>query len=70
MRDRIAAETPKEREARIHRMSTLQHQRLAAETISEREVRVQLASERESDSRAYREHSSQHKEYKCYKMMR
>ena len=58
MRDRIAAETAEEREARLLCMSTLQHQRLAAETVSERDGRLQQISERESDNCAHREHSS------------
>ena len=33
----MAAETPKEREGRLQRMSTNQHEKLAAETPEERE---------------------------------
>ena len=39
MRGRLAAETPEEREARLQRMSTNQHERLAVETSKERETR-------------------------------
>ena len=44
MRDRLAAETPEEREARLQHMSTYQHERLAAETPKEREARLQHMS--------------------------
>ena len=49
MRDRLAAETPKEREARLQHMSTYQHERLAAETAEEREVRLQCDRQRHRD---------------------
>ena len=40
MRNRLAAETTKAREARLQRMSTNQHERLAVETHEERETRL------------------------------
>ena len=43
MRDRLAAETPEERE-RLQRMSTNQHKMLAVETPEERETRLQRMS--------------------------
>ena len=49
MRDRLAAETPEEREARLQHMSTYQHERLAAETAKEREVRLQCDRQRHRD---------------------
>ena len=42
--ERLAAETPEEREARLQHMSTYQHERLAAETPEEREARLQHMS--------------------------
>ena len=41
MRDRLAVETPEEREARLQRMSTNQHERLAVESPKKREARLQ-----------------------------
>ena len=43
-RERMAAETPEERERRLQWMSTNQHERLAAETPEEREGRLQWMS--------------------------
>ena len=64
-RDRLAAETPNEREvrlqymrdklaaekreARLQHMSTYQHERLAAETAEERELRLQCDRQRHRD---------------------
>ena len=45
MRVRLAAETPKEREARLQQMSTYQRERLAAETVAERERGQAAANE-------------------------
>ena len=39
--ERMAAETPEERERRLQQMSTNQHRRLAGETPEERETRLQ-----------------------------
>ena len=44
MRDRLAAETPEEKETRSQQMSTYQHERLAVETPRERETRLQQMS--------------------------
>ena len=41
MRDRVAAETPEERETRLQQMSTSQCERLAVETPEPRETRLQ-----------------------------
>ena len=46
MRDRLAAETPDERETRLHRMSTNQRERLAVEAPEERETRLQQMRDR------------------------
>ena len=40
-RERLAVETPEEREGRLQRMSTNQHERLAVETPEERESRLE-----------------------------
>ena len=45
MRDRLAAETSEEGEARLQRMCTNQRDRLAAESVEQREDRRQRASE-------------------------
>ena len=52
MRDRLAAETPEERGARLQRMSTNQRERLAVETSEEKELRLERYSSR------YREQQS------------
>ena len=49
MRDRLAAETPEEREARLQHMSTYQHEGLAVETAKEREVKLQCDRQRHRD---------------------
>ena len=45
-RERLAAETGEEREARLQQMSTNQCQRLAAETGEEREAKLQQIRDR------------------------
>ena len=42
--ERLAVETPEERETRLQRMSTNQHERLAVETPEEREARLHRMS--------------------------
>ena len=48
MRDRLAAETPEERETRLQRMSSNQYERLAVETPEERETRLQQMRDRQA----------------------
>ena len=59
MRDRLTAESAEEREARLQRMSTLQHARLAVETDEEREDRLQRAREQSSQVLLFEQHSIQ-----------
>ena len=59
MRDRLAVESPEEREARLRQMSIHQRQRLTVETVEEREVRLQRARQRERDIRTCGEQTSQ-----------
>ena len=73
MRDRLAAETPEEREARLQHMSTYQHERLAAETAEEREVRLQCDRQRHRDQQLvqsqlplFEQHSIQAKMHKFH----
>ena len=44
MRDRLAHESPQEREARLRQLSAQQRQRLATESIEEREARLRQLS--------------------------
>ena len=43
--ERMAAETPEERETRLQQMSTNQHEWLTVETPTEREMRLQQTAE-------------------------
>ena len=44
MRDRLALESPQEREARLRQVSAQQHERLAKESVEEREARLRQLS--------------------------
>ena len=52
MRDRLAAESDEQREARLQQMSDTQRERIAAETIEQRQVRLQNISERQQGLRS------------------
>ena len=52
-RERLAAETEAEREARLQQMSTYQRERLAAETEEEREVRLRCDRQRHRDQQLW-----------------
>ena len=59
MRDRLAAESAKEREARLQQMSTRQRGRLAVATDEEREDRLQRSREQSSQVLLFEQRSIQ-----------